>query len=380
MSTNETNETTTSLLGKRNNIYSPRNYDDINHCKPTPPPKKLRCQDPDIIVAVGSGTNQREYEYYRIILCHGSEYFDAMLSHPLKENEESRIELPDKDPDEWELFYEFINPYTQHSAKITAENAIILVPWFQEYQMMDLLQQCDDIISTQEVFERYVQLQVHSNIFHNRLFWDEMYDLFSEDSIQDHIVTATKMFEYLRMTEQYDLVKSKNRGLFEIKNFLRCGFELMKNNKDLLLKKTLDVYHAHKTYMNQYGCFSEEAHKFYNELVAFKDTEWDNPLFQLLVDARIENLLLIKKEKAKEEDTSSSILESTIVSRIRRETNLSQEQIVQRIRTELNELDQSLRQIQLLEEAENSDSDFREPDDSDSDDSSEIIDEEGDFV
>ena len=70
-----------------------------------------------------------------------------MFSHGLKENETSMIEIPDKDPDEWKIFYEFIDPSTIMSAKVTKENALMLAPWFSEYGMDLLKEECDEVIS-----------------------------------------------------------------------------------------------------------------------------------------------------------------------------------------------------------------------------------------
>ena len=72
------------------------------------PKKKLRSQPPDIIVAVGQGDNKTEFECYKFLLCCNSEYFDSMFSLPMRENETSRIHLPDKDPEEWKIFYDVI--------------------------------------------------------------------------------------------------------------------------------------------------------------------------------------------------------------------------------------------------------------------------------
>lgn len=70
----------------------------------------------------------KELECYSQIFCFGSEYFDTMLSHPMKEKETSSIELPDKTPEDWKLFYEFIDPSTIVGAKVTMDNVLVLAP------------------------------------------------------------------------------------------------------------------------------------------------------------------------------------------------------------------------------------------------------------
>ncbi len=95
---------------------------------PQPPMKKLRSQQPDVVVVVGSGEwgNKQEFECYKLLLCYHCEYLDTMLSHQTKENETSRIELPDKDPEKWKVFHEFIDPPTIATVKVTNENATMM--------------------------------------------------------------------------------------------------------------------------------------------------------------------------------------------------------------------------------------------------------------
>ena len=51
-----------------------------------------------------------------------SDYLDEKL------NDAWRVELPDKDLQQWKIVYEFINPTTMKEAEITNDNVIILVP------------------------------------------------------------------------------------------------------------------------------------------------------------------------------------------------------------------------------------------------------------
>jgi len=56
----------------------------------------------------------------------------------MKEGEGGTINFPDKDPEEWKLFYNFISPdnigKTNCCAEIANDNVMILVPWFHEFQ------------------------------------------------------------------------------------------------------------------------------------------------------------------------------------------------------------------------------------------------------
>ena len=72
-----------------------------------------------------------------------------MLSANMTENNESRIEFPNKNPDEWKMFYPFIDPFQIGEAKhasINDENVMTLVPWFHEFQLGSLHQQCDQFL------------------------------------------------------------------------------------------------------------------------------------------------------------------------------------------------------------------------------------------
>ena len=109
--------------------------------------KRLRCQEPDVVVVVGP--DQVEFQCYRIVLSLSSDVFDAMLSNALVENEHSRIVLPDVDPTIWEMFYTFMDPRTYRSAKITKENLDVLVPLFHRYQLKELLAECDKFLASE---------------------------------------------------------------------------------------------------------------------------------------------------------------------------------------------------------------------------------------
>ena len=93
----------------------------------------------------------QEFECYRVVLSFATDYFDIMLSTSMKESQTSRISLPDKDPEEWKLFYTFVDPSLCREAKVTKANAMTLVPWFHEFQMTRLLDECDKFIAARLV-------------------------------------------------------------------------------------------------------------------------------------------------------------------------------------------------------------------------------------
>ena len=81
--------------------------------------KIIRSMPPDVTVVVGTGDNQQEFECYKVVLSFASPYLDAMLSTDMVENSTSRIEFPDKDPEEWKIIY----GYMTRDMDIDNENA-----------------------------------------------------------------------------------------------------------------------------------------------------------------------------------------------------------------------------------------------------------------
>jgi hypothetical protein len=140
---------------------------------------KLRSHPPDVVVVVGSGDDAEEFECYQLILRMASEVFDAMLSGSMRESQTARIELPDKDPAEWKLFYEFIDPTACREAKITTANVMKLVPWFHQFQVERLSKECDQIMEaylyskqpkswlklTEAQFEKLIKWAGFSNLY-----------------------------------------------------------------------------------------------------------------------------------------------------------------------------------------------------------------------
>mgnify|MGYP003564296217 CR=1 FL=1 len=66
--------------------------------------KQLKAVEPDTVVVVG-GT---EFYHFKYELCAASEFFDNMLSSGMKEGKENRVELRDKNPDEWPLVFQLL--------------------------------------------------------------------------------------------------------------------------------------------------------------------------------------------------------------------------------------------------------------------------------
>lgn len=115
--------------------------------------KRITSQEPDVTIIVGSGKNKKEFQSYGVILAASSPYFDAMLSSGMREGETRRIEFPDKDPEEWTLVMQCMDPANatllpdHEQSPLDKTNAAELVPWFHELQMDNYLSKCDSILA-----------------------------------------------------------------------------------------------------------------------------------------------------------------------------------------------------------------------------------------
>lgn len=165
---------------------------------PGPSQKRIRSQQPDVIVAVGSGESMQEFHCYRVILSFASDYFDSMLSAEMIENKTGRIEFPDKDPQMWTKFYSFIDPdklrVVETHTKFDVSTAITFVPWFHEFQMTSFLTKCDVVLA-----ERVEEIKADEN--------ESLYEY--NDFIKNG--SLFEVVELLKMSCTYDLDKTKEK-------------------------------------------------------------------------------------------------------------------------------------------------------------------------
>jgi len=263
-----------------------------------PPKKTLRSQPPDVIVTVGQGKKKIEFECYKYALCYNCEYFDSMLSLPMRENETSRIDLPDKDPEEWKTFYEFIDPATSFSAEVTNENAMILAPWFHEYQMEELLAKCDSIMESSEFLFTYIGNE-SPGVDPVDYLGDEGWfvivsdDIDVVDDMEERVIVAEKLLDYFSFCEQYSLEQSLDMTMDYLKEFMANAFHVLKENLNIL-KKVFEIYKIHKEDINEYlsidGIFTpmnpyEDLEKFESE---GEGIDWDNRYFRCMLESKLE--------------------------------------------------------------------------------------------
>ena len=185
-------------------------------------PEKIRSQSPDITVAVGNGKSLVEFECYKFVLAFASPYFDAMLSTDMAENNSSRIEFPNKDPEEWKLFYMFIDPsyigVANHSGSTLCDDtARKLAPWFHEFQMDSYLEKCDEILSKEVVLISKKGRKM--NFRHS--FWDKDSDGILRPSLSSQRRSAFgSIMELMQLACLYDLHNTRAECESAIQFFL----------------------------------------------------------------------------------------------------------------------------------------------------------------
>ena len=110
--------------------------------------KRIRSQPPDAIVIVGKGDKRQEFPCYKLMLALASDFFDNAFASTMNEGETGRVELEDKNPDEWKEVYTFIDPFTypDASSSMTPEVALRLLPFFDFLQMTAVINVCDAVL------------------------------------------------------------------------------------------------------------------------------------------------------------------------------------------------------------------------------------------
>jgi hypothetical protein len=94
---------------------------------------------PDIVVSVGTV----EFEEFSNFLLFHSGYFRDELESNRWEN---RIEFPDNDPQEWQLFKSVLSPFSKDT--VTQDNYPVLLPWFAKLRCEGGLLETDRVILT----------------------------------------------------------------------------------------------------------------------------------------------------------------------------------------------------------------------------------------
>ena len=198
-----------------------------------PSPKRVKSQPPDVVVAVGRGEAQVEFECYGTLLSFSSEVFDTMLSTNMREKNDHRIELPDKDPGEWKMFYEFVedrNAKVETYSDETKTRARILLPWFHEFQMTALVKECDDALHKEGPTRCWVSYSKgkRKEIFqlcHELLSMSYVYGLprtqkSASESLSSAIMHDYELFDLDSIKNIIPLLKNNVMSILDIEDFL----------------------------------------------------------------------------------------------------------------------------------------------------------------
>jgi hypothetical protein len=118
-----------------------------NRDSPADTPALWSQPEPDLKVVVGG----KEFWHYSALLRRASEYFDKMLSSESRESRTGIIVFSDGDPEEWVRFFRYLEPrslFTTKTFQVNEEDAKALLPWFHQFGMTNLLQECDERLSS----------------------------------------------------------------------------------------------------------------------------------------------------------------------------------------------------------------------------------------
>lgn len=189
--------------------------------------QRRRREDPDVTVVVGD----REYLHYKQVLCLACDYFDVALNIGMKEAESMRIELPDEDPSEWELFASFLEPFSQ--AKITKSNVTTLIPWFHKFGITSMLNLCDRI---------YVDMV--SPPFQRRCWTLDGH--LSMPDVADLRNKLRNVLNAYTFSTMYDLTITKERATRALRRQITCAPELFDNDCIALLVSVLQQEETRK--------------------------------------------------------------------------------------------------------------------------------------
>eukprot|EP00545_Synedropsis_sp_CCMP1620_P009578 CAMPEP_0119008368 /NCGR_PEP_ID=MMETSP1176-20130426/3645_1 /TAXON_ID=265551 /ORGANISM="Synedropsis recta cf, Strain CCMP1620" /LENGTH=383 /DNA_ID=CAMNT_0006960683 /DNA_START=94 /DNA_END=1245 /DNA_ORIENTATION=- len=180
-----------------------------------PPVLKRRCLGaPDVTVIVGDTS----FRHHSFILCYASEYFDTMLSSGMIESEHKIIEFPDKEPDDWKVFYPFLEPRslsTANTVRVTKDNAKAVLPFFHEFDMADLLKESDE------------------KLWSSLLLFKHGYYPSEHRTLAERRTTLMEIMDWTSVSDRYGLQKTRAAMMKELMRALNEYPELI--HKELLL-------------------------------------------------------------------------------------------------------------------------------------------------
>ena len=97
-----------------------------------PMSKKLKSCEPDLKIVVGE--QKKIYHCHSVAMALASDYIDAMLATPMREQGSWTINFPDINPDEWDRLTKFMLPIGMTSSPISLADVLALAKWVDKYQ------------------------------------------------------------------------------------------------------------------------------------------------------------------------------------------------------------------------------------------------------
>lgn len=119
-----------------------------------PEPGELPADEVEVLF----DTSKKPKRVKMALLTMPSPVFERMLSHDMREKKRRRIELPGKDPKEFNELISFLTSGTGRLQQISKENVTPLLTWCDEYGIDSLRDECLEFIEKQPASPKMVEL------------------------------------------------------------------------------------------------------------------------------------------------------------------------------------------------------------------------------
>jgi hypothetical protein len=175
------------------------------------PSKRARKEEPYVTIIVGG----EKFRHNRQILCVASDVFDRKLHSGLNESLSLTIVFPHKDPEEWKLFASFLEPVS--GAKITESNVETLVPWFHEFDIAYMLNECDKVYY-RKIFPEGKTFCERDDKDYGKLDGNDL------KRVRKDFDTLTNVCEF---SQNYGLVETQEEALYHLDHIVWCKEDIL---------------------------------------------------------------------------------------------------------------------------------------------------------
>jgi hypothetical protein len=175
------------------------------------PPKRARTEQPYVTIIVGG----EKFRHSRQVLCNASEVFERKLNFNVSESLSSTTVFPHGDPEDWKLFASFLEPLS--GAKITQSNVEMLVPWFHEFGIANMLNECDKVY--------YRKIFPKGKTFCARD--DEDYGKLSEHDLKRVRNDFHILANVCEFSQKYGLVETQEEALYHLDHIVWCKEDVL---------------------------------------------------------------------------------------------------------------------------------------------------------